>query len=603
MCETSKKRIIEYDLLKTSAIFAVILFHFGIQTYGYLGVDIFLVLNGYLVINSLLDGAENGKKETYFGFLFKKLLAFWPFILIAGTVSLIIGCFAMLPDSYENLAESVVASNVFANNILLCITTGDYWNALNIYKPLMQFWYIGLLMQSYLILPVIPLATKKSSNQRRLCAVLFAALTAISLVLYLNHEFPSEQKFYYLPFRFFELSLGAVIACLKPYLKSISYKPLFRGKAIALAGKIVAFAAILFFLISPVAAMSDTVRLLIVCLLSAVWIVLNFSNGAETSNAPRFLRAVAFFGKMSLDLYVWHQVILAFLRCTVADDTSFAFLLLYLSLTLAAGFLSYYFLEKPLSDCAKNHPRALFCVCLAAFVVTTGISYGIFRHKGVIRDVPELDITVKGEQKDRMTYNLDAGIYDVDFSADEKQKILVIGDSYGRDFVNVLLKSGESERSELSYIPISLPEDTIPEKLYGRISDADFVFLSFDETDVSCIVNKLSEYAEKDKIYVVGSKRYGKNTDLIFNRRNRTDYKMTVTSVSETLLDANQKNKELYGSHYIDMLAPVLDGNGAVYVFTDTQKLISFDTSHFTEAGAEYYAKILNLDMLDHGGK
>ena len=61
----------------------------------------------------------------------------------------------MLPDDFENLAESVVASSFFGNNVLACITTKNYWDVVNLYKPLMHLWYIGLLMQAYIVLPLI----------------------------------------------------------------------------------------------------------------------------------------------------------------------------------------------------------------------------------------------------------------------------------------------------------------------------------------------------------------------------------------------------------------------------------------------------------------
>lgn len=70
----------------------------------------------------------------------------------------------MLPDDYENLAQSAIASSVFVNNILQCITTKNYWDVINLYKPLMHLWYICVLVQTYVILPPIYLLVVKFSK-------------------------------------------------------------------------------------------------------------------------------------------------------------------------------------------------------------------------------------------------------------------------------------------------------------------------------------------------------------------------------------------------------------------------------------------------------
>ena len=137
------------DVLKGIAIIAVVLYHFGggYLAYGYLGVDIFLVISGYFMMKSIMKSMDE-KRFSYWNFLFGRIARLWPLVLIMGAVALAIGCFTMLPDDLENLSQSVIASNVFANNILACITTRNYWDIVNTYKPLMHTWYLGVLMQA-----------------------------------------------------------------------------------------------------------------------------------------------------------------------------------------------------------------------------------------------------------------------------------------------------------------------------------------------------------------------------------------------------------------------------------------------------------------------
>ena len=149
-----KQRNMAIDGIKGLAIIAIAFYHFGggFLPYGYLGVDIFLVISGYLFVKQITAQITQNEFH-YFSFITKKILRLWPIIIVAIISSLIIGYFLMLPDDYENLAESAIASSVFANNILQCITTKNYWDIVNLYKPLMHLWYVGLLMQAYIIFP------------------------------------------------------------------------------------------------------------------------------------------------------------------------------------------------------------------------------------------------------------------------------------------------------------------------------------------------------------------------------------------------------------------------------------------------------------------
>ena len=140
----------DLDTLKAIAIIAVILYHLGVSPYGYLGVDLFFVINGFLITESLLRNAEAGT-VSYGGFIVKRFCRLYPLVILSSLLSMLLGAISMLPDNYENVAMSVVASNLFSNNILAAITTKNYWDVVNNYKPLMHMWYLGILAEFYMI--------------------------------------------------------------------------------------------------------------------------------------------------------------------------------------------------------------------------------------------------------------------------------------------------------------------------------------------------------------------------------------------------------------------------------------------------------------------
>ena len=175
----------DIDVLKGFAILAVVLYHIGVCSSGYLGVDAFFLINGYLVVPSVITNVGNGSFR-YSQFLEKKTFRLLPLVLIASMLSMVIGYVYMLPDDFENLSESVVASSLFSNTILESITTRNYWDVGNAYKPLMHLWYVGILFEFYLLMPLIVMAVKRLSRKyERDVLTILTLLTILSLVIYM----------------------------------------------------------------------------------------------------------------------------------------------------------------------------------------------------------------------------------------------------------------------------------------------------------------------------------------------------------------------------------------------------------------------------------
>lgn len=120
----------------------------------------------------------------------------------------------MLPDDFENTAQSVIATNFFGNNILESITTKNYWDVGNDYKPLMHTWYVGLLMQYYVLIPLLFFIAgnliSEANKRRKINVILVSLLGLLSLYLYIISD-NACAKFYYLPYRLYEFCVGALV--------------------------------------------------------------------------------------------------------------------------------------------------------------------------------------------------------------------------------------------------------------------------------------------------------------------------------------------------------------------------------------------------------
>lgn len=364
-----------FDYLKGIAIIAVVFYHAGLLKYGYLGVDLFFVINGYLITKSIINSYERGN-FSYFSFLIRRCERLWPLVLLLGTVSLVCGYFTMLPDDLENLAQSVVASNFFANNILAYITTGNYWDVVQSYKPLMHTWYLGILLQFYLVYPLIIIIIHYFSKKfKRDLFFIICIITFISLTLCVIQS-KDSIKFYFLQYRFFEFTVGGFLVLLNSESSVIKSKNLFW---------VITLCVVLILFISNTIN-PDFIRLLAVVVLSVTALSYAQKCDAKTSPEALPLKLLASIGLGTYSIYIWHQPILAFYRYVFNNKMEVSDFIICFILIIFISIISYIFAEKRL---LKNKV-SFFSIIL--FIASTAGAIYLYMIAGIVRDVPELDI-------------------------------------------------------------------------------------------------------------------------------------------------------------------------------------------------------------------
>ena len=570
------KRIKAIDYLKTIAIIGVLLFHVGAIQNGYLGVEVFFVCAGFLMIKGI-----NNDEFKPIQYIIKRIAAFWPLVAIVGVISIGIGYFTMLPDDYENLAESVIASNVFCNNILLAITTKDYWNISNVYKPLMHMWYIGVLIQSIVFLSIFLWIASKISKKKGIKYSLIL-ISVFSFVVWCMPCFSTEAKFFYFPFRLFEITIG----CLISYLPDIKINT----KVVKLFGDI--GIGLLFFILFSGWNISNNAGIIIVVFLTAITIW-SRSNVEEDIIDEKIYKLITVPGRYSYDVYVWHQAIIAFLYYSVFQSFNSMLVCLTIVLTIVLSAVSV-ILRKEIKFMNSIWKRIIFAIVF----VTIGFSLSgyIYIHAGVTRNVPELGIDQKDIHRNMHSEYVDRPYFwDKDFNDDAKIHVLVLGDSYGRDFANILKESKYSNDLEISYIygsDFSQATD--------RISQADFVF--YGAYGWKTIPEGLKNIP-KEKLYVIGNKSFGNSNGIIYANRTKDNYFEQRVELPNDMILNNNAFKGIYGDNYIDMITPLIDENNKIRIFTDDNYYISQDCKHLTKQGAQYYSRILNLSFLTAGDR
>jgi len=556
--------------MKAIAIIAVILYHAGFLEYGFLGVDIFLVIAGFLTTMSFAEG-----NKGYFLLILGRVMRMLPILLVAGVLTMTLGWFTMLPDDYENLAESVVATNLFGNNILSVITTGDYWNMANEYKPLMHTWYVGLLMQCYLVYPLLFYVTRLDKTAtKKTSLIIVSSLAFLSLLWYFGGT-SEAHRFYYLPARFFEFGVGCIIALVYDPSQKRAFHPAF---------SYLCYALLLALLVVGFDLIPALVRLPLVVALCAVLVM----SGEALDNPVTSSPMLAKIGLASLSIYVWHQILLAFYRYILGAQFTVWTFLLYVVAVGVVSWMSYRLIEKGM---AKAWPATLII-----WALLTGFAGYIYWNAGVVRNVPELGISVQNRHRRMNVEYTERGYqYDRPFASADKVHWLVIGNSFGRDFVNVILESDVADKVEVSFT-----DDYLKPSRDGRYAMADRVFIStrglsrgyVSAIEVQCWEQGLSP----EKIVVVGDKSFGEHNGHVYARRNQPDYfEQRVSPLGGAqFLERDSRFREFYGERFIDLMGMVTDDKGLVQVFTPDHHFISPDCKHLTKYGAQFFAERIN---------
>ena len=566
----------DVDLLKGIAIIAVFLYHAGWCKSGYLGVDVFFVLSGYLIVPRVMGQIANGT-FNYWRFLEKRLFRLLPLVLLVNFIALLVGYWVMLPGDYRYLSEEAIAASFFGDNILEAIVTQNYWAAIY-HKILMHTWFLGVLFQFYVVFPLLMMLMRRRMQKGLII------LTLLSLLLYLLPIDSIGNKYYLLPYRFFELSVGGLIMI----------RPSNRSNLLYNASLICLFLMVFFgaFTIGERAMPynleggTNTIRESflpreIILLLTVSFTVLFLFSKSEKNRISTFARRsriLSPLGRMSLSIFLWHQPLIAFYRYLYADDLSVVVLLSVTFLTLILSFISYRLIEQRIRISLIS--RLFLMIAFSAVVL---FALRIYQQGGVVRDVPELDIK-KGMSDPEFFERYTDRIYqyDRDFSDDSnRQKILIIGNSFARDFANILLESPDSAHIQISYHP---GFGGCP---MSRIRQCDRIYYFGWKHQVPDSV--WSNVKKETEIWGIGTKNHGKGNGVFYKNRNRSDYFSQRVAIHEDFHQVNRLLHDEWGNHYVDLMSLTQLPDGTFPVFTPGHHYITYDGKHLTPAGTIYY--------------
>lgn len=352
----------DIDGLRAIAIVAVVAFHAGMPglSGGFVGVDIFFVLSGFLITSMLFKEAEQTGQIDLSEFYARRVRRLLPAATLVLIVSVVLAYFYLIPIGDEQLkfARSAFASALFVSNIFFWTSSGGYFDGPSDQIPLLHTWSLSVEEQFYLIWPLLLIGIVRFAEWRGLklrslvlCALAVMFLCSLATSVWLSQVSPSAG-FYLLPSRIWELAAGAFTGViLQNELLKQKLKQKWFATLLALTGMAAICWAVLFF--DAGMAFPGWVALLPVLGTVSVLIAGAISDGNLVS---RLLSTppMVLIGKLSYSWYLWHWPLLAFLKIENLGENELFQNLIAAFIALILASLTYHYIENPIRYSRKG---------------------------------------------------------------------------------------------------------------------------------------------------------------------------------------------------------------------------------------------------------
>lgn len=432
----------EIDGLRGIAVLAVILYHTQITLFdhnffdgGFIGVDIFFVISGYLITSLILKELETTGKFSFIYFYERRARRILPVLFVVMFASLPAAWMYLLPIAFIDFSKSVLSSLVFSSNFYFWYEGQQYAAESALLKPFLHTWSLSVEEQFYIIFPLFLFLTYKFFKKQLVIILSVGFLLSLILADWGSRVYPS-LNFYMLPTRGWQLLAGAVLAKLE--LKYGRVNNNIFSQFFPTLGIFLIFYSIVFFdeeMFHPsLYTLSPIVGVMLI-----IW----FSNKDELITKILSSKVFVGIGLISYSLYLWHYPIIAF--DTIKDfSPSESDRLQWIILTFVFSIISYFLIERPFRNKHKIFKKTLFISIISAFLFLAAINFYTIKTKGFINSAAEIlqkefiNISTLNQLKNKQG-RICHGIPEINescqFNPNGKNKIFLVGDSHFASFM------------------------------------------------------------------------------------------------------------------------------------------------------------------------
>lgn len=436
-----------YDIngLRAYAVALVVLFHFGVFGFagGFIGVDVFFVISGFLMTSIIVKGLENNT-FNFLKFYLSRANRIIPALFILCAVVGLVGWFTLTPQELKDYAKHAITSLGFISNIQYFKEAG-YFDAASHEKLLLHTWSLSVEWQFYILLPIFLFLAYRIKQTKSALKIAFTGLFAVSLVLaiYLTPKM-SSASFFLLPTRAWEMLAGGLIFL---FFNKINLTQQ-RSTVIELTGfLLVAISVVSFTGSTPWPSYNAILPVL------GTFLILLASNQKSllTNN-----KVAQFLGNTSYSIYLWHWPLVFYLSY-LEKSNNVLWIIGAILLSVLLGWVSYKYIENPSRNFLSNLNIAKGYILTFIYVLIPTIIFSlIFIKNGVPSRFPEktLNIATKGLEGNPLFskchissgINLPECVY-----GNGDIGLLVIGDSHAESMMQTIEKALPSDTAALDW--------------------------------------------------------------------------------------------------------------------------------------------------------
>jgi peptidoglycan/LPS O-acetylase OafA/YrhL len=633
----------EIDGLRAIAVGAVILYHAQITILshqpfkgGFIGVDIFFVISGYLITSIILKELLNTGCVSFKHFYERRVRRILPALLFVMLVSLPFAWMYLLPSSFVDFSKSILYSLGFSSNFYFYYSGQEYGAESGLLKPFLHTWSLSVEEQYYILFPIVLLITFKYFRKYLIHILILGFFISLGLAEWGSRNHPSFN-FYILPTRGWELLAGSILAYFE-----INNGHRSKNKTLNLIlptiGLILIGHSILFFNDEMFHPSFYTLSPIIgVCLI--IW----FSNKDELFTKILSTKFFVGIGLISYSLYLWHYPVFAFSRVVNFTQGSLFYKLLLVIIILALSIFSYYFIERPARN-KNNKFKVVLSLILILISVLVTMNINFIQKDG---HKYRFYIT-KNYELDRGKYVLENRIFEINYNFDDyddRKNVLIVGNSHAEDILEIFSKTNLIDRI---YFNLTSPKQRyddynyqikylykfLTEKKMSNIDDynndnfsnhlkkqydlADLIILStrYKDIDLNVLEDLIKFLIKDNKKIIIFDNALEQTARGSFNRLDYHVYlskklpnKYDLKKIEEKMfLDLKNKSSinqkiELIAKKYNLFLIE------REKIFCNFKKKrcpsitkegykIYWDYGHITEKGAEFFARIIEKDKL-----
>ena len=505
----------EIDGLRAIAVGAVILYHsqitiFGYQPFkgGFIGVDIFFVISGYLITSIILKELITTGAFSFKHFYERRVRRILPALLFIILVSLPFAWMYLSPDSFVDFSKSILYSLGFSSNFYFHYSGQQYGAESGLLKPFLHTWSLSVEEQFYILFPIVLFITFKYFRKYLIHILIFGFVISLGLAEWTSRNYPSAS-FYFLHTRMWELLAGSILAYFEITLdhrsKNKTLNLILPSIGLFLIGHSILFFDDKifhpsFYTLSPVIG---------VCLI--IW----FSSKNELITKLLSTKLFVGIGLISYSLYLWHYPIFAFSRIR-HDHESIEIILFIAVVIFILSIISYYFFEKPFRN--KNYRfKTIFSILFLIIIFLVIYITNILNFK-----IHPLLTKYESEHEEfKINYNYK------DFN-EKKENIFIIGNSYSDDLLNLFHHNKELNKKYYFYTALGDKINTsyqikclkkfLLNKSYTDCENNKFTFFltQFNKSDFIILAEGFDELSYKDNYFVDIIKLLKDTTDKKF---------------------------------------------------------------------------------------